>query len=79
MVIGTTSMKSVLGEMDVVDCFNVCLSVPCVTTADEIEKVLSQFSDDSDVIKQISDLTSSTYMLTGIPIKNLMLAIDISL
>jgi len=28
MIIGTTSMKNILQELEVVDCFNVCLNMP---------------------------------------------------
>ncbi len=41
MVIGTTSMKSILQEMELVDCFNVCQTVPSVRLRNEISAVLS--------------------------------------
>ena len=36
MIIGTTSMKDIMSEMDLADCFNVCLNVPQVSTSEEI-------------------------------------------
>lgn len=78
MIIGTTSMKSVMQEMDLVDCFNTCLSVPSIQDEDEVREVLSKFSDDSSAIDQISQW-SSTHQISGIPIKNMMLAVDISM
>lgn len=41
MIIGTTSMKSILQEMELVDCFNVCQHVPTVRLANEVTAVLS--------------------------------------
>jgi hypothetical protein len=54
MIIGTTSMKSVLEEMEVVQCFNVCQSVACVKKQMEIASVLAQFKGSEEVIKRIS-------------------------
>lgn len=50
MIIGTTSMKSVMQEMDLVDCFNTCLSVPSLSDASEFKKLLSHFSKDPTTI-----------------------------
>jgi len=78
MIIGTTSMKSIMQEMDLVDCFNACLQVPTLKESSEIEVVLSQFSNDQQMVKKISDFTASR-TLEGLPIKNLMLALELSL
>ena len=43
MIIGTTSLKSILQEMDVVDCFNVSCSVPSLYQDSEIQSVLSNY------------------------------------
>ena len=84
MIIGTTSMKSVLEEMEVVQCFNVCQTVPCVKKQKEIASVLSQFKGSEEVIKRISqDLTKGSdddsIRGTGIPIKNLILSIEMAI
>ena len=78
MIIGTTSMKSIMQEMDLVDCFNACLQVPTLRHSSEIEVVLSQFSKDQTMVQKISEFTASR-TLDGLPIKNLMLALELSL
>jgi vesicle-fusing ATPase len=40
LVIATTSMKNVLQEMDMIDCFNSTMYVPHITTLDQIDMVL---------------------------------------
>jgi len=40
MIIGTTSMRSIMQEMEMVDCFNVCLNVPSLKTKNEVAAVL---------------------------------------
>mmetsp|Transcript_20353 Transcript_20353/g.19331 ORF Transcript_20353/g.19331 Transcript_20353/m.19331 type:complete len:140 (+) Transcript_20353:465-884(+) len=35
MIIGTTNMKHILKEMEVVDCFNTCLEIPCLRSKNE--------------------------------------------
>jgi vesicle-fusing ATPase len=84
MIIGTTSMRSVLEEMEVVQCFNVCQSVPCVKKQKEIASVLAQFKGSEEVIKRISqDLTKGSddgsIRGSGIPIKNLILSIEMAI
>jgi vesicle-fusing ATPase len=84
MIIGTTSMKSVLQEMEVVDCFNVCQTVPSVRLQSEIAAVLEKFKGSSDQVKKISqELTRGTsdgsIRGSGIPIKNLILSIELAI
>lgn len=43
MIIGTTSMKYILQEMDLVDNFNVCLTVPKIRDQSEIFSILKNF------------------------------------
>jgi hypothetical protein len=52
MIIGTTSMKHILQDMELVDCFNVSQSVPHVHDAHEFEAVLSNFSNNKQVIQE---------------------------
>lgn len=54
MIIGTTSMKSILQEMEVVDCFNVCLNMPSLKLQQEITSVLNNFNGTSEEINKIS-------------------------
>ena len=54
MIIGTTSMKSILQEMEVVDVFNVSLNVPSLKTKHEIAAVLSNFKSSSQEVGKIT-------------------------
>lgn len=40
MIIGTTSMKNIMQDMALVDCFNVCLKVPNIFEKEEVSSVL---------------------------------------
>lgn len=54
MIIGTTSMKSILQEMEVVDCFNVSLNIPSLRIRNEFSSILSNFKGSSEHINKIS-------------------------
>lgn len=54
MIIGTTSMREILKEMEVVDCFNVCINVPSLKDQNEMSSVLSKNKGSSEVINKIS-------------------------
>jgi len=80
MIIGTTSMKSTLEEMDVVDSFNVCLNVPQVSSEEEIGTVLDNYPCGGEEMKAtMAKEAASAYMLDGVSIKNLILAIEIAM
>jgi vesicle-fusing ATPase len=82
MILGTTSMKSILQEMELVDCFNVCQHVPTVRLQNEITTVLSQYKGSSEEIRKISqELTEdgSGVGSAGIPIKNLLLSTELAM
>ncbi len=87
MIIGTTSMKSVLQEMELVDCFNVCQHVPSVRLKQEITSVFSHYKASSEEIRKIAQqLTTGedggdagTIRGGGIPIKNLILSIELAI
>ena len=79
MIVGTTSQKSILQEMDLVDCFNVCLHMPSIHEKEEMEILLKNFSQDTETITSVSDAASAMYSLDGITIKSLMLAIELSI
>ena len=79
MIVGTTSQKSILQEMDLVDCFNVCLNMPSIHEKEEVEAVLKNFSNDESNISSISDAVTAMHSLDGLTIKNFMLAIELSM
>mmetsp|Transcript_10522 Transcript_10522/g.17642 ORF Transcript_10522/g.17642 Transcript_10522/m.17642 type:complete len:117 (+) Transcript_10522:1697-2047(+) len=41
MIIGTTSMKDIMRDMDLLDCFNVCLKVPQISEESEVLEILN--------------------------------------
>ena len=53
-IIGTTSIKSILEELDLVDCFNVNIRLQKLDY-NEIKEVLSNLSDDQEVIEEIAN------------------------
>lgn len=79
MIIGTTSMKDILKEMELVDCFNVCMNVPSIKLRNEITSVLSNYNCNSEVSGKLSSDLAQESGTSGIPIKKLMLSIDLSL
>ena len=50
MIIGTTSLKHIMEEMSVASCFNTCLEIPQLKTADEFKSVLENFSSDTAIV-----------------------------
>lgn len=80
MIVGTTSMKEVMDQMDVINCFNVCLNVPSITQPSEVLTVLNNFKVESpEVAEQIAETIASEFLVEGISIKNLILAIEIGI
>lgn len=83
MIIGTTSMKGILQEMELVDCFNVCQHVPNVRLKQEITAVLSNFKGSTEEVRRISqELTLAAEdesIGVGIPIKNLLLVTELAI
>ena len=79
MIIGTTSSKDVMQHTGIVDCFNICYNVPNIVSKEEVSVVLQNFSNDQTVIDQISQEVESVHSVSGLPIKNLMLAIDLAI
>jgi vesicle-fusing ATPase len=55
LVIGTTSMKRILQDLEVVDSFNTCQAVPLVSMEEEIISILSNFNcGSSSNVKKIA-------------------------
>lgn len=83
MILGTTSMRAILQEMELVDCFNVSQHVPTVRLQQELTAVLSQFKGSTEEIRKISqELTSASSegaSAGGIPMKNLLLSIELAI
>ncbi len=82
MIIGTTSMKSILQEMEVVDCFNVCLNVPSLKSKHEFAAVLSNFKASSSEVTKITQELCENRRIGesgGIPIKDMVLSIELAL
>lgn len=78
MIIGTTSMKGVLQEMDLVDCFNVSQSVPMIHSSSDIASILGNFKCEPSVATQIGDELESKYSTDGICMKNFLMAVELS-
>eukprot|EP00347_Sterkiella_histriomuscorum_P002129 403369358 len=82
MIIGTTSMRSIMHEMEVVDCFNVCLNVPSIKSKQEIASIFSHFSATSQEINKIASYLcdeEKIHETGGIPMKNMVLSIELAL
>lgn len=83
MIIGTTSMKDILQNLEVVDCFNVCLNLPPVHKGHEVSSVLSNFKGSSSEIKKIAEefdrIISLDSFSRGVPIKTMLLATALAL
>jgi vesicle-fusing ATPase len=85
MIIGTTSMKQILQEMELVDCFNVCQHVPSVRLKQEVAAVMNQYKGSSEEVRKISnelakDNPEGGFIgRDGIPIKNLLLSIELAI
>jgi len=75
LILGTTSMKSIMSEMAVVECFNVCLNVPSLKYKKEITSVLSEFNSSSEEISKIGEevMRQNIEKEGGITIKDLIL------
>ena len=79
MIIGTTSLKSILKEMEVLDCFNVCMNVPSLKKSNEISSIIAKYNCSTEVSNKICNELTSVSGFEGIPIKDLMLSIDLSI
>ena len=55
LIIGTTSMKDILSELEVVSCFNTILRVPNVYSSLELTKILSNFNCAASEVSAIAN------------------------
>jgi len=65
--------------MDLVDNFNVCLSVPKIHEDTEILSILKNFKGDDAELQKISTDVAEKHALDGLSVRNLILAADTSL
>lgn len=79
MIIGTTSQRDVLEQLELVSCFNVCKQVGTVTQVNEVTSILSNFSVSSEEMALIADKFKKSQFEGGIPIKKLLLASELAL
>jgi vesicle-fusing ATPase len=61
-VLGTTSIKSILEELDLVDGFNVNIKLPMLESPEEISAVLDSFSTDKAANKSIAEVCPNISM-----------------
>lgn len=78
MIIGTTSQREVLEQLEVVSCFNVIKHVGTVVNVNEVTSVLSNYEISGQEMSQISEKYKNSSYKDGIPIKNLLLAAELA-
>ena len=79
LVIGTTSMKEVLKDLEVVNCFNTTLHVPNVTSSSELTTIISCFNCSAQESQAIAMDFEAKYSTFGIPVKTLLLAVELAI
>ena len=86
LIIGTTSMRRILQDLEVVDSFNTCLSVPLVQREEEMASILSNFNcgGDAQAIRKIAKDFVGLYPTDeleqgGVPIKTILLAVELAI
>lgn len=78
MIIGTTSAKNALQQIELVDCFNLCLTVPQIHYSSEISSVMNNFKCDQQTANNVGMELEAKYSGVGISMKNMLLAIELS-
>ena len=79
LIIGTTSMKPILSELEVLTCFNTVLHVPNVHSSQELGTILSNFNCAAEEVSQIAADFDGLYARQGIPVKQLLLAVELAI
>ena len=69
LIVGTTSMKDILGELEVVSCFNTVLKVPNVYSSQELTTILSNFNCSASEVSAIASDYDQLFSRTGVPVK----------
>ena len=55
LIIGTTSMRDILSELEVLSCFNTTVHNPNVHTAQELSTILSNFNCTAEEVQEIGN------------------------
>ncbi|KAH7317280.1 hypothetical protein BKA65DRAFT_466250 [Rhexocercosporidium sp. MPI-PUGE-AT-0058] len=80
LILGTTSQRSVLKQLDLQQIFNRELAVPAVNSYDELGKILQEvqaFDSQADLAESINELRDRTGLdVVGVGIKKVLLAIS---
>lgn len=61
LIIGTTSMRDILSELEVVSCFNTILNVPNIYTSQELTTILSNFNCPATEVSAIATAFESKF------------------
>jgi vesicle-fusing ATPase len=75
LVIGTTSCKEVLSQMDFMDCFNAVLSTPVITSHEEFRKVIRELQV---VEEKELDTAAMSFTSSSITIKKTIMISELS-
>ena len=79
LIIGTTSMKDILRDLEVINCFNTTLHVPNVLGGAELTAILNNFNCASHEIQAIAVEFEQKYSAFGVPVKTLLLAVELAI
>ena len=79
MIIGTTSMRGILQDLEMLSGFNTTLSLPNVHTGTELSTILSNFNCSAQEVSNIGGDFENRYSASGVPIKMLLLAVELAI
>lgn len=79
LIIGTTSMREILRDLEMLSCFNTTLHAPNVHTSQELTTILSNFNCSAQDVSGIGSEFDAMYSRTGVPIKQLLLAVELAI
>ena len=79
LIIGTTSMRDILNDLEVISCFNTVLQAPNIHTSQELSTILTNFNCAAEEISSIANDFDTMYSQQGVPIKTLLLAVELAI
>lgn len=79
LIIGTTSMRGILQDLEMLSGFNTTLTLPNVHTGNELSTILSNFNCSAQEVSRIGADFESIYSANGVPIKQLLLAVELTI
>ena len=79
LIIGTTSMRRILGDLEVINCFNTTLRVPNVLGGAALAAILNNFNCTSHEIQAIAQEYDAKYAIGGVPVKKVLLAVELAI